>query len=203
MFNTQAEIQLSIQSGGKKTAVVRWPTDSEWAERSRRKKTVRRWMGRGKSTVEILDREAADRELWQKIVIQAPEDLDDAEIGAFLGRLEFTEVLSSERFADQITIEIQVTDLIRNGEPAFVSKHTLKIPTQAQIRAYGMKAIHRVDGRREQISTVRLEAGGELYDAVVVSSEGYSGPTPLPHKDEVVMELLQSISTGEDDDPEL
>jgi hypothetical protein len=203
VFNTQAEFQISIQSGGRKTAVVRWPTDQEWADRARRKKTVRRWLGRGKSSVETTDREAADRELWQKIVIQAPDGLDDAEIGALLARMEFTEVLSSERFGEEVTVELQVTDLIRNGEPAYVSKHTLRMPTQAQVKTYGLKAIHRVDGRREQISTIRLEAGGELYDALIVKVEGYTGATPLPHKDDVVMEILQVISIAEDDDPEI
>lgn len=203
MFQTNAEFQLSIQSGGRKTAVVRWPTDQEWADRARRKKTIRRWLGRGKSSVDTVDREVADRELWQKIVIQQPDNIDDAEIAAFLGRLEYTEILSTERLPGEVVIETQVTDLIRNGEPAFVSKHVLREPTQAQVQNYGKKAIHRLDGRREQISTIRLEAGGELYDALLVRSEGYSGDTPLPHKDDVVMELLQAIAAPEDDDPEI
>lgn len=202
MFDTSKQFQIRIQSGGPKTAIVRWPTDQEWAERARRRKTVRRFLGRGKSQAEVLDRASADRMLWDKIVIEPAHEYDDAEIAAFIGRLEYTDVLSVERHGEQFVIEMQVTDLTRGGEPVFVVTHTLRMPTQAQVQQYGRSSQGRVDGRREQTTIVRLEAGGELYDAVLVAAEGYSGAVPLPHKDDAVMELLQSISVTDEDDPE-
>jgi hypothetical protein len=202
LFNSkQAGFQIHIQSAGRKVATVRWPTDEEWAERARRMKTVRRFLGRGQSKPDVLGRDEANRALWEKIVLEAPA-LDAADIRAFLHVLESTEVLDVRRVGERVEIEMQVTSVTVGGEPLYVTRHVLRLPTQAQMQSYGRNSISRVDGRREQISTVRLEAGGELYDALVESVDGYEGAVPLPHKDDVVSELLAAITLEDDEDPE-
>ncbi len=207
MFDTTKQFEIAIQSGGRKTAVVRWPTDEEFAARAKARKIVRKTLGRGKTSTDTMGHAEADAELWKRIVIEAPEGIDEAEIGAFLARLTFTDALEVERHGGEITITLQVTDFTRGGDPVFVTRHTLRLPTQRQIRDYSLRSVSRVDQGRQQVITTKLEAGGELYDQLLVSVEGYGTgeaklPTPLPHKDDVVMELLGATAVAEDDDPE-
>jgi hypothetical protein len=203
MFDTTKQFELRIRSGGEKRAVVRWPTDQEWAALAAARKIVRRFLGRGRSITELQSREAAERELWSAICVEdSVPPADAAEISAFIARLEFTQVLDSIVDGDMVKVTLQVTDFTRCGDPVFVTEHVLRVPTQAQMQQWARSSTSRMEDRRSVITTIRLEASGELYDQLLVSNSGYTGAVPLRHKADVVDEVVDRISL-EDGDPEL
>ena len=55
VFDAAKPFVVPILSGGEKQCEVRFPTDDEWCAWARAQRTVRRFLGRGKSQSEDLD----------------------------------------------------------------------------------------------------------------------------------------------------
>jgi hypothetical protein len=55
VFDSTKPFVVPILSGGEKRCEVRYPTDDEWCAWARSQRTVRRFLGRGKSQSEDLD----------------------------------------------------------------------------------------------------------------------------------------------------
>src|SRR3990172_9526250 len=84
--NRQAEIQLRSAEGNK-TVTVRFPTDEEWVERQRRRKTIIKQLGRGISETVIPGSEEADAELLSKLRVGDGPEVDPFEASRILEQL--------------------------------------------------------------------------------------------------------------------
>ncbi len=201
MFNSQAEFEIPILSGGVKKCKLRFPTDAEWCEASRKRKVLRESIGRGKSQSRVLGTEASSAELFAKVRIDkdgAP--FDGAEAGAAIARLERCSVIRSERDGDAFRVTMNVA----GGQVV----HLLKIPLQSDLLAFSRAAAPPIiEGRRSQEIRTYLEPSGELWGKIGRTESGYAEASAVPiiHKDAAITELLVQMDAvdGNDQDPEV
>mgnify|MGYP001574031363 CR=1 FL=1 len=198
MFDKTKKIELRIMSGGHKACVVRFPTDAEWRARARAQRTMREHLGRGKSQYRVLNADDANADLFVQIRVDkdGPE-FDAAEASAAIARLERWEPGDSEREGDTYRIRAKV--------PGAQVVYVLRMPKQSEMAAFSRASMRVIEGRRSQELRFFLEPGEELFDKLLVSSEGYAeaGGVPAIHKDAAVNELLAQIAEDtEEDDPE-
>lgn len=198
MFDQAKEFLVKILSGGEKVCTVRFPSDEEWCERTRKQRAVRRILGRGKTQYEVTNAEEADAELFAKIrKDQDGAEFDTAEAAKVIERLERCQVLDASRDGDRFRIEMKV--------PGACVVHVLKIPTQQAVLDYGRASVRAIDMRRQQEIRLALEPSAELWGKVRVAVDGYANPdaVPIVHKDVAVVELLSQVEAAqEEDDPE-
>lgn len=197
VFDTTEQCKITIVSGGEKSCILRWPTDAEWAERSRKKRPICHKLGRGKTKTEVPNFERVDAELFAKI--REDKDgapFDDCEASAAIGRLERFKVISYERIGDQLRIEA----IARRVPVSFL----VNIPKKQDVFNHERAALDVIDERRQQVFRVALEPSADLFDKIIVSAEGYAVTgVPIIHKDAVVDEVLRATAALEDDeDPE-
>lgn len=199
MFNPANQFTVSILSGGTKKVTLRWPADSQWAQRARETKVKRRVLGGGRTQREKSTDVEADRTIFDAVHVSGGEAFDEFEKSAAIGKLDVGEVVEVARKDDVFRITLKVV----NG---LTVSHRLKIPTQRQMFAYQNTAVRVVDQRRTQELQMFLEPSETLWNAVVEAVEGYADgkqSVPITHKDAAVMELLAVLAEQEDDtDPE-
>jgi hypothetical protein len=193
MFNSQSTFVVPVISGGRKECRVRFPTDAEWCERTRKQRSVRRFLGRGKSEFEALDSSVIDVELLERIRQDKDGVLfDAAEAAAVLAKLERAIVDGEcEREGDQFRVALRV--------PGAVVEHLVGIPTRKQMDKHEASSVKIVGARRAQEIRGFLEPSGELYDAIVKKSEGYVGPVPIVHKAAVISEVLVALAAEDEE----
>lgn len=204
LFDRGKEFEVPIMSGGVKRCVVRWPTDAEWCERTRKQAIVKSNLGRGKSTTDVLNAKELDAALFAKIRIDkdGPE-FDDADAVAVIRKLGRCELLGPED--DQPPVALREGDnfRIRFKVPKATVVHVLRGPRQVDIQRYSAASVGvPVDERNHQTFRFKLEPAGELYDAIKVESTGYADGVPITHKEAAIAALLQALQI-EDEDPEL
>lgn len=194
-FDASQHFGIKIQSGGEKRCVVRFPTDREWCEHIRAQVTIRRTMGRGRSTTESAGDEKADAELFSAIRVSSPEgvDFDAADGSEVIGKLQRADMEDSVREGDTLRIKLRVLGGV-------LTEHVLRQPTQKQMREYGRSATRWVNARRAQEIRTFLEPSGELYDKLSVSVSGYVGAPSIAHKASAVNELLSYLAELDEDD---
>jgi hypothetical protein len=195
VFDAAKPFVVPILSGGEKTCEVRFPTDDEWCSWARGQRTVRRFLGRGKSQSEDLDLPKINAELFAKI--RTDEDgpeFDDAEAGMVIGRIERCTVVSVEREGINYRIDMKV--------PGAHVTHVLRMPTAKEMQDHERASTSVVAGRRSIETRAFLEPSGALYDKLHVSHEGYAGAVPIVHKSAAVSEVIAQLAIDGDDDPE-
>jgi len=196
MFDRSKEFVVKIISGGVKSCLLRFPTDAEFCDRARRQRTIRHFLGRGKSKTTDLNTEAVDLQLFAALrVEQDGQSFDAAEASAFIGRLDLADVVSAEWEGETRRMEMKV--------PGARTTHVLRIPRQSEIREHERATTDAVYANRSAEIRVALEPSGRLYDQVLVETQGYVGPVPINHKVAAVTNLLAALSQlleGEDDD---
>jgi len=197
LFDVSAEFRIRILSEGEKWCTVRFPTDEEWCERQRRQRTIRQSIGRQKAKYAVVGIEESSLELFRQIRLDddGPE-FNAAEATKVISRLERCEVTDVVREGDKVRIEMAV--------PGARVSHVLKLPNQADVLAYSRASLTATEGRHGRSELrLSLEPGGELYDKIVVKTEGYAGAVPIVHKDAAVAELLAVLAEEEEDDDPL
>jgi hypothetical protein len=98
-----------IVSGEEKRAFVRFPTDAECCDRSRKQKQIRRFLGRDKSQLEVPNSREADAELFEKIVKDKNgSEFDKSEAAAVVSRLERCKITNTERVGNTFRISMTV-----------------------------------------------------------------------------------------------
>ena len=197
LFDGSREFQIAILSGAEKTCSVRYPSDEEWCGWARAQRTVRRFLGRGKSQSEDLDLPRINAELFAKIRVDkdGPE-FDEAEAGMVIGRIERSTVTNVEREGNNYRIEMKV--------PGARVVHVLRMPTAKEMQDHERASTSVVAARRSIETRAFLEPSGALYDKLHVSHEGYAGAVPIVHKSAAVTEVITqlAIDADEEDDPE-
>ncbi len=191
MFDSNREYEMQSLDGSKKVA-VRFPSDEELVQRTAKSKTLVRSIGRGKTITESLGNEKNDLDLYEKIRLDGSADLDEFEATRVVNRLVRAEVTDSQREGAQFSVTLDV--------PGGQTVHVVRMPSAKQVIQYRRAAVHVIDGRRgAQEIRLNLQAAGELYDTLFVSSEGYTDATPITHKQAAIGEIMSVLDAEEDD----
>lgn len=190
------EITVKLPPTGEESVQVRWPTDKEWCDRTRKLKLVQTQIGRGKSRTRAVNAKEINALLYRSIVLTEPRQLDDDEAIYVIDRLERSEAISVERSAGVFRIELSV--------PGGVTTHLLRGPRQSQMMELRRAASDVMRAGNAIEHRARLEPAGELYDALSDSpAEGYAAEVPIIHKEAAIEALLAEIDRlMEDEDPE-
>lgn len=184
--------------------IVRWPTDAEWCERSRRSKIVRIILSGGRTRTEIPDAERVAADLFAKIQ-DGSEPFDEAEAQFVVDKLEWCEVEASEKLGDRFIVSLRTFGPQPDAEDRPLTVHSISRVTLKEVKATGKASIDRVDTRKESITRVALEPTGALYDRHLIEVTGYAENVAVPiiHKDAVITEVIRLLDeTGIDYDPE-
>jgi hypothetical protein len=197
-FNTKAEFDIPILSDGEKRAVVKWPPDALWCERSRKRVIVRHVLSAQKTQSDVPAALTADAELFRAICKNGDADnFNEAEASAIIDRLETCRVIDTVRAGNEISVEMKV--------PGGRVTHRLQIPNQKDVREYGAAAVRSVICRHHIEDRVRLEPSGDLWAQCKGRAEGYAegSDVPIIHKDVAVVEVLSLLRAAtEESDPE-
>jgi hypothetical protein len=81
--------------------------------------------------------------------------------------------------------------------------HTLKLPSVKEMMDYERarsSVVFAAYGSQE--IKINFRASADLYDKLKISTEGYAGDVPVPHKAEAVNILLQEIRAEQEEAPE-
>ena len=184
VFDSSKPIVVPILSGGEKRCEVRFPTDEEWCGWARAQRTVRRFLGRGKSQSEDLDLPKINAELFSRIRLdQDGPEFDEAEAGLVIGRIERCTITEIEREGINYRIDMKV--------PGARVTHVLRMPTAKEMQEHERASTSVVAARRSVETRAFLEPSGALYDALHVGHEGYAnGSVPIVHKSAAVSEII-------------
>ena len=195
LFDPSKTIVVPILSGGEKRCEVRYPTDEEWCAWARAQRTVRHFLGRGKSQSEDVDLPKINADLFRKIRIdQDGPAFDDAEAGMVIGRVERSQITGIEREGVNYRIEMKV--------PGARVTHVLRMPTAQEMQEHERASTSVVAARRSIETRAFLEPGGKLYDKLHISHEGYANGIPIVHKSAAVSEVIAQLGIEAEDDPE-
>lgn len=195
MFDTTKEIEISLKTPeGVKTVTVEFPSDDKWISRSSKIKIVSTAIGRGKSTTDVSRPEEFNAALFDSIVKkQGDLPMDEYEKSSVIERLSKCEVTVSTYTGDGFDVTLKT--------PEGDTKHSVKMPSVKQVTTYKRAAVRIVEGRHGvQEITINLRASGELYDAIVTSTEGYAAVIPIIHKSAVVSEVLALLDEESSED---
>lgn len=201
MFDVSQPFKITIVSGERKTCTVSYPSDVDWCERSRSRKSIRQNIGRGKSRPVPVLSDDRDARLFERIRqdTDGPE-FDAADAASVITRLDDCGVVevAREQGLFRLTLELGFRD--RATKETIKTVHKLRCPSKREQLDHQRQSVDVVDGGRMREIRVALEPSGTLYDKLVQSNEGYNGAVPINHKFAVVYELLQEIDHLEDDD---
>ncbi len=183
-------VTIKIQNPPK-TAVLRIPTNDELTDRLSKQRSIRKSLGRRKSTTESIPDTKADLTLFNAIRVDDGIEFDEYEASSAVNKLTSVEVVECERAGDQFIVTIKT--------PFGETVHTVSVPMQKDLQIY----------RRSVLSSIDLPHGNEelrfrigppcaLYDSVIQQVEGYNGSftkttVPANHKSAVVIELVSSL----------
>lgn len=166
---------MAITVLGKVIQVVRFPSDSEWADRARALKVLVKQLGRGKSETPDVDSSEVDLALLAKI----RDPADTAPVDPYEAMLVLEELGKAE--VDDVAPVAggyQVTLRVAGGS----TEHILRMPTAKEIFEHGRGVSRTVNLPYARLQvTINLEASGELYAKLAQSSEGYVGEIGRAH----------------------
>jgi len=186
IFNQEAQLVKKIPTAeGEKVAVTRWPTDQEWAERSRSRRIFMR-----NGAVERMESEEGDLILFDLIKLPDSAQLDEYEASEVIEQLARAEVLDVSLQPGKAEVTLRVV-------AGLETRHTLKLPSikakkAAQQQAAKVRELQY--GRRCLV--ISIEPIAELYDKLFEKAEGYDDPVPVIHKDAVVRAVFDAIDSA-------
>lgn len=201
MFNVKVPFHIPIFSGRKKMFRLRWPSDAEWIERSKKLRVRRPLQGDGEAE---SNEHEVNAELLGKLLLEGEQpEFDGAEASAVIGRLLAVRGASVELDVDRARVEMVVVDqrLV----------HHLLLPTRAQQEDVRKRAVSvSRAGRRAEDLRMPIEPSAALYDSLFLRVEGYEGAetagaaaVPVVHKDAAMELLFREIRMAEEEpDPE-
>jgi len=197
MFDTNKPFTINILSGGEKHCECSFPSDQQWSELAKKRKSVRRKTGRGLSDWEEPGREQAELDLL--IAIGKPgtaEQFDKFEASKMIGLLSRAEVLETEREGDGFRVELKVF--------GGTVSHTVGIPTMEDRFRYDREVSKITNGERRVELYVNLTPCAEIWDRLRVNISGYGDGSAVPiiHKAAALSGVISKLQELESDDPE-
>jgi hypothetical protein len=158
LFDSRALVTISLPSGERRK--MRFPTDAELAERTRRQKAVQQTLSGGRTRTEIVNGPECNAQLFDRVVVadSAGEELDREDKSAFIARLLKADVESIERTgAGEFTIAIAT---IFGSEEEQLVRLTVKVPKQKDVNRYSRESVSGTDGTRFNVLRFSLEPAG-------------------------------------------
>jgi hypothetical protein len=188
MFDAKAEIAMPAPArlGGTEIVTVRWPSDEEWAVRSRARKYITRRLGRGRSETVPPEPGEPDQKLYDAIALNGSPQLTPAEASMVLEAIGMCLVTNVEVEGNEACVSLNVV--------TGAVQHRLKVPTAEQILQFRRGSYKLFDlpyGQQE----IRFnpESGARLWDQCEGKGESYTGPVPGPHKAEAMRAVVDFI----------
>jgi hypothetical protein len=201
LFDRTKHFRVPVLSTERKECVLRFPTDEEFCERAAKSKAIRRFLGRGKSQIEVLNHREAAAALFDKIRVdkEGGPTFTAAEAAKAISKIDRCDILSSEREGNTFRIEMQV--------PGALVLHVFKSPSAEAQAEYADANSKTMDSARFQEFKLRLEPSAALWKECSVETVGYADPgaVPINHKDTAISELVRMIDAAEEEaeiDPE-
>jgi hypothetical protein len=187
MFDDKAELAMPAPARlGGAIVTVRWPTDAEWAMRSRARKFITRRLGRGKSETIAPEPGEADLKLYEAISVNGSPALSPAEASMVLEAISMCLVTNVEVDGTEACVSLNVV----TGSV----QHHLKVPTAEQILQYRRAAFRLIDlPYNQQEIRFTPEAGAKLWDQCEGKGDSYQGSVPAPHKAEAVRAVIDFV----------
>ncbi len=187
-FDTTQVFIVEIQSGARRSATLKYPTDAQWVARTNAQKIIRTDLGRGKSSSKSTPLESWDQTLFTERLQGEPTlPFDEYEASMAIDRLARAEVIESELVGDDSTrVKISV---FGDREAEFIMRN----PRRRQIVEYGRAAVTFMSTAKGGETRLSLEPSGRLFDELLVKSTGYAEGSVIPiiHKDVVVVEVIR------------
>jgi hypothetical protein len=198
-FDINQPVKLKvIRPDGDVTITLRFPTDEEWIERSRRRKIRSRNLGNGKTQS-----------------IQNPPDSHNAELvnGLRVGECAEVDLHEAKRILDRISTAAIDGDITREGANLRIplkilgvsTVHIIRIPTERErgefLQMSGVPTIS-----QGNIDTYGFNLGGaaDLYPKLRKDAIGYTGNVSVVHALAILnaaFEFIDQEIEGEDPNP--
>ncbi len=190
MFDVNQKITVSVRcTEGVKQVTARYPIDEELIQAYRSRKIVTTSVGKGLTKTDVEGADEANLQLFNQIR-ESGDDLLAEEASHVVEQILQSKVVDVQ--------ETGGTAIITLKTAAGETKHTLRYPTVAEVRRYRRVAYELLSGRfGKQMLRVNLQADITLYDAICVSTDGYTSAVPANHKSAVLAEFL-SIAEGDE-----
>jgi hypothetical protein len=197
MFDSRAEIGITIQGEQPKKVSVRFPSDDQFIAWRRKKKVLQKDLGRDKFQIEQSKPEDCDLALVN--AIRADKDgpeIDKAEAVHILNRLAKCEVPTRpEREGQAFVIEMKVMNRI-------ATTHKLRIPSVQEQMDYERMRSSVIFGKYGQEIRINFQAAADLYEKLKVQTSGYANDVPVVHKAEAINVLLQELRAEDEASPD-
>lgn len=194
MFDRTKEFALTSKRAGK-SVTVRFPTDAELIEHSRRIEIIKRSLGSGRGVETDIrgDDQAADW-LMNLIRVSGASEIDEAEAAYFLDRILSIDVESCAVNGSTAEIKLRVC-----GNQ--ITSHSLRIPTLKEERAF-TKSLPRPVSLPNGISRQRasLEPFSSFFDSLSAGFDGYASvpdAVPITHKSAAINAMTTAMNTLE------
>jgi len=189
-FDSKAEIvipsRVAATNGEVQEVMVRYPSDEEWAARSRSRKIIIRRLGRGMTENVPPPPSDADVRLYESITLNGAPKMTPAEAAKFLEMLSQADVYNVTVEGAEAVVEMSVM----TGHV----EHRMKIPTADQIVSFRNAGFRVIDlPFNQQEIRVTPDAGARLYDQCGGRSDFYTNGIPSVHKDAAVKAVIETI----------
>ena len=197
MFTTEKIFEVLINSGGEKSADVRYPTDEELCEWKRKQRVVHRPLNNGYAQSEIVNWMDVHADLFRKCFVGSADEFDDAERCRFMEKVLRCDVQDARRNGEGYVIDLK----LYGGQRV---SHHLRMPTQKQNMERQRSSTRIIRGRHNTEIRDSMDAAGPLWDKLQISTEGYIDRVPILHKEAALQEVFFLMEKeGDDPDPEL
>jgi hypothetical protein len=185
MFDSNAIFEIP-----KYHITLRYPSDDELIERQRIRELIVRTYSDGGEEVTVQPTRAFDGRLLQSLQESGPA-LDEYESCDALSILDKCEIIDMSEQDGGYRVELGVS----GGKTI----HIVRTPTQRELADYKDDIHQQISYPYKRKTIVRIGAARTLYDAIVITSEGYTGRIPVTHKAAVCYSVIAFIGlkTGE------
>jgi hypothetical protein len=202
-FDSKAEIQFDAVVAATdfkpQPVTLRWPTDEEWAARTRARKIIIKRLGRGVSETIAPDPCEADVKLYQTIALNGAPAMTAAEAVKVLESIGVSDVIDVHLDGAEVEVEM----IVMTGRV----KHHMRMPSADQVVVFRRAAFRVLDlPYNTQELRVNADAGARLYDQCGGNSPDYASGVPAPHKDAAMRAVIEFVDRNlgpRGDDPNL
>ena len=174
----------------------RYPNDSDLVKRQKATQTIMRTLNGGETVAERPDMDKvdeADVNLFNAIHLDEQMIVDTDTALRIVSILDNGAIKSCLKDGGNWVVKLRIMGGVK-GAPVYDTVHTLRNPTFRDERRYRTLTNFRtLKGGRFKMET-SLSGAGEMYDALVVKSEGYLGRIPVTHKHAVLAEVMKQVT---------
>ena len=198
-FDINEPIRLKvIRPEGDAVISIKFPSDSQWIERSGRRKSKDRSLGNGKTQSIPSTSDPRDAELINSLRVGEGPDVDMYEAQKIL------EKISSVTYGE---------DPVRDGQyfrVSFVARgaeltHLIRVPTEAdQAEFRRMASIPSIQQGNIVTYGFNLGAAADSYNKLCKEQTGYAGAVPIVHKLAAIhsaFEAVDKLTMDDDENP--